>query len=79
MEGFPGGFRLGPANVLGAVDDLALEVGQFDGVEIHDAEPADARSGEVHRDGRAEPARTDAQHVGGANFLLPRESDFRQN
>ena len=61
------------------MDDLALEVGELNGVEIHDAELADARRGQVHGDGRAEPARADAEHAGGANFLFALQPDFGQN
>ena len=78
-DGVRGGLGLGPANVRGAVDDLALEVGEVHRVEIHDAEFADARGGQVHRDGRAEPARADAEHAGGANFLLALQPHFGQN
>ena len=70
---------LGRPTSGGAVEDLALEVGEVHGVEIHDAELADAGGGEIHGDGRAEPARADAQHAGGANFLLARQPDFGQN
>ena len=63
-----GGLGLGPADVRGAVEDLALEVGEIHRVEIHDAELADAGGGEIHGDGRAEPARADAQDAGGSEF-----------
>ena len=69
----------GPADVRGAVDDLALEVGEIHDVEIHDADFADAGGGEIHGDGRAEAAGADAQDAGGANFLLARQPDFGQN
>ena len=64
---------------LGAVDDLALEIGEIDRVEIDDADFADAGGGEVHGDGGAEAARADADDAGGANFLLARQADFGQD
>ena len=78
VDGFRGGLGLGPADIRGAVEDLALEVGEVHGVEVHDAELADAGGGEIHRDGRAEPARSDAEHAGGANFPLALQPDFGQ-
>ena len=75
------GFGLGAAHVRVRVEDLALQIGKIHGVEIHDADFADAGGGEIHGDGRAETARADAQHAGGfdASFgrpsRLPAESD----
>src|ERR1035437_1077229 len=68
-----------PANVGSAMEDLALEVGELHGVEIHDAELADARRGQIHGDRGAEPARSNAQHAGGTNFLLALQPDFGQS
>ena len=79
VNGFLGRLRLGPAHVRVRVQDLALQVGIIHGVEIHDADFADAGGGEVHGDGRAEAARADAQHAGGADFLLAGQTDFGQN
>ena len=42
-------------------------------------ESANARGGEVHRNGPARPARADAQDAGGTNFLLPRPPTFGQD
>jgi hypothetical protein len=53
------------------VQDLALEVGEVDGVHIDDAERADAGSGEVERRRRAEPARADAEHLRVEKLRLP--------
>ena len=78
-DGFLGGLRLGPADVGVRVENLPLQVGEIHGVEIHDAELADARGGEIHGDGRAEPARADAQDAGGVDLLLPGQPDFRQD
>jgi hypothetical protein len=78
VDGFPGRLGLGPAKIGGAVDDLALQVGEFHRVEIEDAEFADAGGGQIHGDGRAEPARPDAEHAGGANFPLALQPDFGQ-
>ena len=61
----------------GAVQDLALQVAEVDGVEVDDADGADAGRGQVHRHRRAEPAGADAQHLGGLQLLLPLHPDFR--
>src|SRR3989449_6278534 len=42
-----------------AVEDLPLQVGLVDDVEVHEPERAHARRGEVQRRGRAEPARSE--------------------
>ena len=45
------------------MNDLALQVGQIDGVVVDDAERADAGGGQVQQQRRAEPARTHHQHA----------------
>jgi hypothetical protein len=74
----PRRLRLRGADVLGAVDHLALEVRQVDHVEVHDPEPADAGRGEVQRQRRAEPAGADQQHRAGEQLLLPRAAELGQ-
>ena len=78
-DGFLRRLGLGPADVRVRVENLALQIGIIHGVEIHDADLADARGGEIHGDGRAEAARADAQDAGGFDFLLPGQTDFRQD
>ena len=79
LDGVARGFALVAADVFGAVEDLSLEVGEINGVEIHEAELADARRGEIHRDGGTEPARANAQDAGGFDLLLSGEADFGKN
>ena len=64
LDGFFGRLGFGPADVFGAVNDLALEVGEIDRIEIQDAELANAGGGEIHGDGRAESASADAENAG---------------
>ena len=71
----PGALRLRPADIALAVDDLALEIGLVDDVELHDAQRANPRRREVHQSGTAEAARADAQHAGVLQSLLPRHPD----
>ena len=54
---------LGSADVALAVDDLALQVGLVDSVELHDPEGADAGRRQVHQRRTAESAGTDAEHA----------------
>ena len=63
--------RLRATDVGHAVDDLALEVGLVDLVELRDAERADTGRGEVEQGGRAQAAGTDDQHLGVLQPLLP--------
>ncbi len=78
-EGVPGRFGLGPADVPGAMKDLALEVREVHRVEIHQAKLANTRRRQVEGNRRAEAAGPDAEHAGRANFLLALEADFGQN
>ena len=74
-----GGLGLGPADVGLAVDDLALQVGLVDGVEVDDAERADPGGGQVHQGRRAEAAGADAEHPGVLQPLLPVHPDVRDD
>src|SRR6266540_3002154 len=65
-----GALQLGPADVGGAVDDLALQVGGVDLIEVHQADVAYSGRGQVHRVGRAEAAGADQQDVGLLQPLL---------
>src|SRR5207249_7495134 len=71
-----GGLALGTANVLHSKDDLPLEVRDVDGIEIDEAESADAGGGEVERQRRAESAGADNQHLRALEPLLPVETDL---
>ncbi len=54
-----GGIEFLAADVAGAVDDLALQVGEVDHVEIHQANAANAGSGEIEAQRRTEAAGSD--------------------
>jgi hypothetical protein len=71
-----GRLRLFAADVGLPVDDLALEVRLVDRVELHDAERADARRGQVHQGRRTQPAGAYAQHLGVLEPLLPGHPDL---
>src|SRR5262249_13382000 len=74
-DGVTGGLGLGAADVRLAVDDLALQVRLVDLVELHDAERADARGGQVHQRRRAQAAGSHTEHLGGLQPLLPGHPD----
>ena len=69
------GDRLGLPDVALPVDDLALQVGLVDLVELGDAEGADAGRGQVEQGGAAEAAGPDHQDLGVLQPLLPRHPD----
>ena len=69
------GLRLGLADVADAVDDLALQVGLVDLVELGDAERADAGRGQVEQRRAAEAAGADDEHLGVLQPLLPGHPD----
>ena len=52
------GFDLDRADRIGAIEDLALQVGEIDLVGVGDGQAADAGGGEVEGGGAAEAART---------------------
>src|SRR5207249_6772117 len=79
VDGFLDRLRFGPADVGVGVKNLALEIGEIDGVEINNAEFADAGGGQIHGDGRAESSRANAQDTGGTDFLLAGQTDFGQD
>jgi hypothetical protein len=70
------GLDLRAADVGRAVEDLAMEVREIDVVEVDEADPADARRGEIRRDGAAEASGADNEDGGGAEPVLPFESDL---
>ena len=70
-----GADRLRLPDVGLAVDDLALQVGLVDDVEVDDAEGADTGGGEVEQRRRAEAAGTDDEHLGVLQPLLPGHAD----
>jgi hypothetical protein len=55
---------LGPADVVGPVDDLPLEVRELDVVVVHDPEGPHARRREVEQGGGAETARAHDEDPG---------------
>ena len=46
-------------------------------IAVDEANRADARGGEIHRDRRAEPACANAQDARGLDLFLPGQPDFR--
>ena len=78
-ESVPSGFGLGPADVRGAMKDLALKIREVHLVEIHQTKLANTGRRQVEGDGGAEAAGPDAKDAGGANFLLAFEADFGQD
>src|SRR5919106_1426307 len=80
VEPVTGRLDLGPADVVGIVKQLALEVRQLHLVEVHEPDGAHAGGGQVHRRRRAEPTGPDHQHAGLLQPALavapdPREDD----
>jgi hypothetical protein len=68
--------HLAGADGLGAVEDLALEVGEVDLVGVRDRQAPDTRGGQVERRGRAEPTGTDNQRSSPTQPLLPLDPDL---
>lgn len=66
------------ADRSGVVEELALEIVQFDAVRIDETEGADTGGGEIKGDRAAETARADNQHARGAETLLSGYADFAE-
>ena len=62
-----------------AVEHLPLQIRGIDDIEVHEAERADARRGEIERGGRAEPAHAYEQHARALELLLSLETDVGEN
>jgi hypothetical protein len=58
------------------VGDLALQVGQVDGVVVDQGDPADAGRAEVQRDRRAQPAGADHERVRCEQTLLAFDAEL---
>ena len=59
--------------------DLALQIGQADGIEIDDAEGADARRRQIEDHRAAQPARSDHQHARRLEARLARAAHLAQH
>ena len=69
---------LGPAHVGGAVEDLALQVGGVDHVEVDDSQGSHPGGGQVLGQWAAQPAGAHQQHPGLQQRLLPLDADLGQ-
>ena len=65
-------------DVRRAVDDLALEVADLDGILVHESDRAHARRRQIHRRRRSQAARADAEHACGLETLLALDAHFRE-
>ena len=68
--------ELWAADVGGGVQNLPLEVGVIDDVEIDQSDSADASSGQVESQRRAQTAGTDQEDAGGLEALLAGHRDL---
>jgi hypothetical protein len=64
------------ADRLGAIEDLALQVGEVDLVGVDEREAPDAGRREIERRRAAEAAGADDQRVRRAQLLLPLDADL---
>src|SRR2546429_205975 len=74
-----GGLGLRPAEVVGAVEDLPLQVAGVHHVEVHDADASDAGRGQVHRRGRAESTGAQEQHARVEELALTGAADLGED
>ena len=74
-----GALGLRPADLVGRVQDLALQVGEADPVVVDDGEGADAGGGEVEERRAAKAAGADNEHARGLEALLTGAADLVQH
>ena len=77
LDGDARGLRLGHADAVAGVDDLALQVGVVDDVEVDEPDGAHTGRGEVQRHGAAQPTGADDQHLGVEELGLALLPDLR--
>jgi hypothetical protein len=75
-NGASGRFYLGLTNGGLAVNDLALEIGFVDAIEINDAEATDSSGGEIGEKGGTESACADGENTGGLELALTFHRDL---
>src|SRR5438874_921575 len=72
-----GGLQLWPSHVIGIVDDLALQIGEVNDVEVDDSQRSYSRGGQVHSQRRTQPSSADTEHARGLELLLAIQRDLR--
>lgn len=69
---------LAQADAVGVVDDLALQVGQVDRIEVGQVQLADARGGQVQGHRSAQATQADDQYAAGFESQLAVDVDVLQ-
>ena len=78
-DGVLGGVDFGAADVIVSVQELSVQVGDIDVIEINDADLADTGGGKVHGEGGAEPAGPDEEYARVHQLALPHTADLRHD
>ncbi len=73
------GFHLGAADIGGAKQDLALQVGKAHGIVIDQTDAADARRRQIQRHRASQPAGADHQNTGAADLCLAGAAHLAQH
>ena len=79
FDAVPGRIEFLAADIRRAVQDLPLQIGKIDDIEIHQPHPPHPGGGQIQGDGRAKAPCPDAQHPGGFEAFLPAERHFRHD
>ena len=72
----PGGVQLGTTHVLGAVNDLPLQVAEIDGVEVDQPQLPDAGGRKIEAQRSPQAPGPHQQDAGGLQLLLALHADF---
>ena len=73
------GIQLLAANVVGAVQDLPLQVGQIDDIEVDDTQRAHTGRRQIQSHRRAQASSSDAEHACLLQLELTLDADLGQD
>ena len=78
-DGCGRGFHFGRSDTCGGMDDLALQIAHIHHIAVHQSDMADAGRRQIQGGRRTKPARSDDEHAGGQQPLLPFDAHALQN
>ena len=78
-DGCGRGFHFGRSDTCGGMDDLTLQIAHIHHIAVHQSDMADAGRRQIQGGRRTKPARSDDEHAGGQQPLLPFDAQPLQN
>ena len=78
-DGCGRGFHFGRSDTCSGMDDLALQIAHIHHIAVHQSDMADAGRRQIQGGRRTKTARSDDEHAGGQQPLLPFDPHTLQN